>query len=139
MPAQKRLLGEDCLRLSKAEIIVIAITAVFIVLAFISILRDRDESAAVTISSGAAAGAESSDLPYSASPSPENSSIELVNINTAASAELCALPGIGETLSGRIIAYRDEHGLFKSTEDIMSVSGIGAKTYENIKSYITVN
>ena len=132
------MLGEDYLKLSKAEIIAIVITVIFIALAFISFLLDRDESAAVTISSSRTASAETSDLPSSSAPSPEVSPFALVNINTATAQELCTLPGIGETLSGRIIAYRNEHGLFKSTDEIMSVSGIGSKTYENLKSYITI-
>ena len=116
----KRLLGEDCLKLSKAEIIAIVITIIFITLAFISFLLDRDESAAVTISSGGTASAEASASPSSVAPSPELSPVTLVNINTATATDLCSLPGIGETLSERIIAYRDEHGLFKSTDEIMA-------------------
>ena len=127
------------MKLTKAEIIAIVITIIFITLAFISFLLDRDNSAAVTISSGSTASTEASASPSSAAPSPEASPITIVNINTATASELCALPGIGETLSERIIAYRGEHGAFKSTDEIMSVSGIGAKIYENLKSYITVD
>ncbi|MBP8640023.1 MAG: helix-hairpin-helix domain-containing protein [Oscillospiraceae bacterium] len=127
------------MKLSKAEIIIIVITVVFVSLAFISFLIDRDGRAAVTISTDITASAEASVSPSSAAPSPEISSVTLVNINTATAQELCSLPGIGETLSGRIVAYREEHGLFKSTDEIMSVEGIGAKTFENLKNNITVD
>ena len=127
------------MKLSKAEIIAIFVTVIFIALAFISFVMDRDESAAVTISTGGTASLEASASPTSAAPSTTISPIALVNINTATVQELCALPGIGEELSERIVAYRGEHGTFKSTDEIMSVSGIGAKKYENLKSYITVD
>lgn len=61
-----------------------------------------------------------------------------ININTALEAELSTLPGIGPALSKRIIEHRDSMGLFKSVEDIRSVSGIGEKRYDDIKELITV-
>lgn len=62
-----------------------------------------------------------------------------MNINSATVQELCSLPAIGETLAKRIISYREEHGAFDSIDEVMSVEGIGAKTYEDIKSHITVD
>ncbi len=61
----------------------------------------------------------------------------LININTAAVDELKTLNGIGDTMAQRIIEYRSQRS-FKSKEDIMSVDGIGNKTYEKIKDHITV-
>ena len=61
-----------------------------------------------------------------------------ININTASQAELDSLPGIGPTLAGRIIAYRQEHGLFKTIEDIQDVSGIGPGIFGKIKDLISV-
>lgn len=52
-----------------------------------------------------------------------------VNINTAPSAELQWLPGIGPSLAGAIITYRTENGCFQSPEEIKNVSGIGDKTF----------
>ena len=63
---------------------------------------------------------------------------ELININTASSTELEALPGIGPTTAQKIIAYREQNGPFINTEDIINVSGIGPGTYERIKDLITV-
>lgn len=59
------------------------------------------------------------------------------NINKASLEELMELPGIGETIAGRIIDYRKSNGGFKMTEDIMDVEGIGEKTFEKIKDLIT--
>ncbi len=62
----------------------------------------------------------------------------LININTASAPELESLPGIGEVLAGRIITYRENNGDFKSIEEIVAVSGIGEKKYNDIKEMITV-
>ena len=60
----------------------------------------------------------------------------LVNINTATAAELDTLPRIGPAIAARIIAFRTEHGGFKSLEELMNVSGIGEKTFERLKDHI---
>ena len=62
-----------------------------------------------------------------------------ININTALSGDLQLLPGIGQVTAERIIDYREQKGEFKSTDDIMSVKGIGPKKFEKIKNLITVN
>lgn len=62
-----------------------------------------------------------------------------VNLNTADETLLCTLPGIGESRAKSIIAYRQEHGLFQKTEDVMKVSGIKQAAYEKMKDYVTVS
>jgi competence protein ComEA len=61
-----------------------------------------------------------------------------VNINTATTSELDALPGIGPTTAQAIVDYRLQHGSFKFIQDIQNVPGIGSATYDRIKDYITV-
>lgn len=63
--------------------------------------------------------------------------IRTIDINTATGEQLATLPGIDEVLSRRIIEYREEHGNFADTEDIMNVYGIAEKKYEAIRLYIT--
>ena len=70
-------------------------------------------------------------------PTNDGSFEELVNINTASSEELDALPGIGPTTAQKIVEYRDENGPFSTIEDIMNVSGIGPSTFEEIQNLIT--
>ena len=62
----------------------------------------------------------------------------LVNINQADASLLETLPGIGRGLAQEIIGYRDNHGGFKSIEELMAVSGIGSKTFNQIKDKITL-
>lgn len=71
--------------------------------------------------------------------SPEESSGELVNINTAGISELTTLNGIGEKKAQAIMTYREEQGLFGTLEELKNIPGIGDKTFENLKPYITIN
>jgi len=61
-----------------------------------------------------------------------------ININTATKEELKTLDRIGDKLAERIIEYRQNHGPFKSIEEIKNVNGIGEKIFESIKDFITV-
>lgn len=67
-----------------------------------------------------------------------NSENKLININKANETDLQTLPGIGASLAGRIIEYRNSNGKFNKIEDIKNVSGIGDSKYENIKNLICV-
>lgn len=61
-----------------------------------------------------------------------------INLNTADRERLMALPGVGEVLAERIIAYREANGPFARPEDLLHVSGIGEKSYGKLADYITV-
>jgi competence protein ComEA len=63
---------------------------------------------------------------------------QLINLNKASTSELQLLPGVGPTLSQRIVEYRESQGPFEKIEDLMQVKGIGLKTFEKIQAYITV-
>lgn len=63
---------------------------------------------------------------------------ETVNINTADVAALDSLDGIGEKKAEAIVAYRTEHGEFKTLEDLKEVSGIGDKLFDKIKDQIAL-
>lgn len=69
---------------------------------------------------------------------PEPTIIFPIDINAAGQEEFMALPGIGEVLANRILAWREEQGGFSRVEDILNVEGIGKGKYENIIDLITV-
>ncbi len=62
----------------------------------------------------------------------------VVNVNSADASQLALLPRIGPKAAERIIAYRTEHGPFKKASDLMQVKGIGAKTFERLLQYVSV-
>ncbi|MCK3904001.1 ComEA family DNA-binding protein [Streptococcus suis] len=62
-----------------------------------------------------------------------------VNLNTATEADLQTISGIGAKRAADIIAYREANGGFKSVDDLNNVSGIGDKTMESIRPYVTVD
>ena len=61
-----------------------------------------------------------------------------VNLNTATLQDLMTLKGIGQSKAQAILDDRNENGPFSSVEDLTRVSGIGEKTFENLKDQITV-
>lgn len=63
----------------------------------------------------------------------------LVNLNTATEADLQTISGVGAKRAADIIAYRETNGGFKSIDDLNNVSGIGDKTLESIRPYVTVD
>ncbi|PID46631.1 MAG: hypothetical protein CSB47_03050 [Proteobacteria bacterium] len=67
-----------------------------------------------------------------------NKAKALVNINKAdANALVYYLKGIGEVKAAAIIQYRKENGPFKSTDDLLKVSGIGDATFNGLKKNVS--
>ena len=88
------------------------------------------EASSQEISAASAAGTSTSDQPR------DNS--RLININTATAGQLTELSGIGDVKAAAIVEYRARHGNFSSVDELLNVSGIGEKTLDNIRAYITV-
>lgn len=62
----------------------------------------------------------------------------VIDLNTAGHDQLKTLPGIGEELADRIIAYRSQIGGFSNKQQVMEVEGIGEKKYAEMERLITV-
>ncbi|WP_368387312.1 ComEA family DNA-binding protein, partial [Streptococcus anginosus] len=62
-----------------------------------------------------------------------------VNLNTADLSELQTISGIGQKRAQDILDYREANGKFNSVDDLKNVSGVGAKTLEKLKEYVTVD
>jgi competence protein ComEA len=76
-------------------------------------------AAAASTGAGAAGGAAAPGAP--------------VDLNTATEAELETLDGVGPATAAKILAYRQQHGGFRTVEDLLQVSGIGPKKLAAIK------
>ena len=60
-----------------------------------------------------------------------------VNLNTADAAQIETLPGLGPELAGRIVEWREQNGPFGSVDDLLNVTGIGAKTVSGLADLVT--
>jgi competence protein ComEA len=60
-----------------------------------------------------------------------------LDVNRASAEELQRLPGVGPTLSSRILHAREQRP-FKSVDDLRRVPGVGAKTLEKLRPLVTV-
>jgi competence protein ComEA len=61
-----------------------------------------------------------------------------VRINIATPVEIETLPGVGPVLAGRIVEYRETHGLFSEVEDLLDVPGIGEAKLATLRESVTV-
>ncbi|MDX9701805.1 MAG: helix-hairpin-helix domain-containing protein [Candidatus Auribacterota bacterium] len=59
-----------------------------------------------------------------------------IDINTASKEDLACLPGIGEKIAEKIIAFR-MHTRFNNPEELLLINGIGKKKFQQCKALIT--
>ena len=48
------------------------------------------------------------------------------------------LPNVGPVTAERIIRFREDFGVFKSIDDLTRVKGIGPKTLDKLRKYVTI-
>lgn len=61
-----------------------------------------------------------------------------VEINTASKELLKYVSGLSERLAGSVIRYRNEHGAFHSRKDLMGISGMGPKTFQQAAGFLRI-
>lgn len=61
-----------------------------------------------------------------------------LNLNTATKDEFVALPGIGPAKAQAIVDYRNQHGPFRSLDELRKVKGIGEKLFLQLKPDLTL-
>ena len=61
-----------------------------------------------------------------------------LNLNTATLEQLDTLDGIGPSLAGAILDYREEKGGFGSVDELAQVPGIGEKRMASLREQVTV-
>jgi competence protein ComEA len=93
------------------------------------IVLDPDHPAASIPPPAAPAGGRPAARPSAASP---------VNLNTASSAELQTLPGVGPVLAARILAWRKAHQRFSSVAELQEVAGIGPARFAVLRTLVRV-
>jgi competence protein ComEA len=60
-----------------------------------------------------------------------------ISLSSATVEQLDTLDGIGPKLAGRIVEYRDEHGGFRSIDQLRDVEGIGEKRFEALREAVS--
>jgi uncharacterized protein len=61
-----------------------------------------------------------------------------VDVNSASPALLTYVSGIGPKLAERIVAYRDESGVFENREQLKKVTGLGPKAFEQSAGFLRI-
>jgi competence protein ComEA len=69
---------------------------------------------------------------------PAASAASPLNLNTATTAQIATLPGIGPKVAQRIVEHRQKNGGFKKIEELMNIKGIGEKSFLKLKALVTV-
>ena len=62
----------------------------------------------------------------------------MVSLNSASTAELVSLDGVGEATAAAIIEHREQIGGFTALEQLLDVSGIGPAKFESISPRVTL-
>jgi uncharacterized protein len=62
-----------------------------------------------------------------------------VNLNTASKHILSFISGLGPSLAKNIVDYRSENGSFKSRKELLKVSRLGSKAYEQAAGFLRIN
>lgn len=128
--------------ISRYEKAVLALTAAFLLFTGGWFLAKQNASTPYKVST---AQNRMEEAPASSAPTEEDGRPdsllegETIDLNHASEYELRRLPGIGEKRARDIVAYREEHGPFRSVEELDEVDGIGPGILSGLADYVTVS
>jgi uncharacterized protein len=61
-----------------------------------------------------------------------------VDLNTASTPLLARVSGLSNAVAGSIVRWRDANGAFRSRQQLLGVSGLGAKTFEQSAGFLRI-
>ena len=61
-----------------------------------------------------------------------------VDVNTASRQLLRSVSGLSERLADNVVLYRNEHGAFETRKDLLEVTGMGPKTFEQSAGFLRI-
>jgi len=61
-----------------------------------------------------------------------------LNLNSATAEQLDKLPGVGLSTAAAIVAFREQHGAFRSIDQLLDIRGIGPARLEELRPHVTV-
>jgi competence protein ComEA len=59
-----------------------------------------------------------------------------VSLNSATAEQLDTLPGVGPVTAEKIVAYRQQHGAFRSVDELDAISGIGPSRIADLRGLV---
>ena len=62
-----------------------------------------------------------------------------VDLNTASAPLLAQVSGLGAGLAENLVAYREQHGAFRSRSQLMQVPRLGAKTFQQCAGFLRIH
>ena len=126
------------MKISRLEFVTILAAAVFLAFTAGWFIRGNTGAQPVRVEVARTPGTLTAQLPVQPG---ESAAVPAgrINLNTADSAALQTLPGIGEKRAEDIIAYRNAHGPFRRVSDLTRVDGIGSGVLEQLREFVTVD
>ncbi|RTL32524.1 MAG: RNA-binding transcriptional accessory protein [Burkholderiales bacterium] len=61
-----------------------------------------------------------------------------VDLNTASSALLARVSGLSASVAASIVRWRDTHGAFRNRQQLLDVTGLGPKTFEQAAGFLRI-
>jgi protein Tex len=61
-----------------------------------------------------------------------------VDLNTASAPLLARVSGLSPTVAANVVRWRDEHGAFRSRRQLLDVTGLGPKTFEQAAGFLRI-